>query len=206
MDAGRCHVIDMEKLSHRFAATPYGYGLCLLYLGFMKSADQRGDHMAIDGMKVIPLSIEIGGHHRAVVGTVLAVIGFTQFDTGDLCDGIGFVGGLQDPGEQLGLFHWLVGELGVDAGASEEQQSVDTVLVGRVDYVALDHQVLVDELGGIFVVGVDAPNLGRSQVDLIDLLLLEELRNRLLVGEIELTVGASDVLTIPSRLQLPDNG
>jgi hypothetical protein len=36
-----------------------------------------------------------------------------------------------------------------------------------VDDVGLDHQVLVDELGRVGVVGVDAADLGRGQIHLV---------------------------------------
>jgi hypothetical protein len=45
----------------------------------------------------------------------------------------------------------------VDAAGAEEKEFLDVVLVSCMDDVGLDHQVLVDEVGWVGVVGVDAP-------------------------------------------------
>lgn len=61
-----------------------------------------------------------------------------------------------------------------------------------LNHVGRDHEVLVDEVGGVDVVGVDAARLGRRQVDLMRLGPREEGTHGGLVGEIELGVGAGD--------------
>jgi hypothetical protein len=48
------------------------------------------------------------------------------------------------------------------------------VQVGSVDDVAGDDEVVPNELGRIGVVGMDAANLGRGQVDLVRAFLREE--------------------------------
>jgi len=59
---------------------------------------------------------------------------------------------------------------------------LDVVLVGRVDDIGLDHQVLVDEVGWVGVVGVDAPYFGCCQVDLVWFFTGYELVDLLLIG------------------------
>jgi hypothetical protein len=61
-----------------------------------------------------------------------------------------------------------------------------------VDDVHLDHQVLVDELGRIAVVGVDAADLGRSDINPTRLLGGKEGVDGPLVGQIQLSVGPGD--------------
>lgn len=66
--------------------------------------------------------------------------------------------------------------------------------VGGMDDVGFDHQVLVDEFGRIAVVGVDAANFGRGEVDLLGLLFGEEGVDCLLLGEVEFHVRAGKEL------------
>ena len=70
-----------------------------------------------------------------------------------------------------------------------------------MDHVALDHQVLVDELGRVGVVGVDAAYLGGSEIDLVDALALEEGTDGGLVGQIKFGVGAGDQVGVALGLQ-----
>jgi len=68
------------------------------------------------------------------------------------------------------------------------------MLMGRLDDVGLQHQVLVGEFGRVGVVGLDAADFGRSQADLGGLLAGKEALHRPLVCQIELGVGAGDDL------------
>jgi hypothetical protein len=42
--------------------------------------------------------------------------------------------------------------------------------MGGVDEVGLDHQILMDEVGRVAIVGVDAADPGGGQIDLVDAL------------------------------------
>ena len=126
----------------------------------MKAAQQTGDDVGVLGVEVVPRAIEVGGHDAAVVAAMLTVIALAELDAGDLGEGVGFVGRLQGAGEQGLLRHGLGCALGVDAGGAEEQQLLHPMLMGGVDQVGLDHQVLVDEVGRIGIVGVDATDPG----------------------------------------------
>ena len=60
----------------------------------------------------------------------------------------------------------------------------EAVLKSRVNHVGLHHQVLVDELGRVGVVGVDAAYFGSGQVDLGGLLFFKESLHGGLVSEV----------------------
>lgn len=83
---------------------------------------------------------------------------------------------------------WAGGELGVDAGGAEEQQLLHAELMGSVEEVGLDQQVLVDEVGRVAVVGEDAAHPGGGQVDLVDGLTGEEVIDHRLVEEVQFGV------------------
>jgi hypothetical protein len=67
-------------------------------------------------------------------------------------------------------------------------------LEGRIDHIYLLYQVLEDEFGWVRVVGIDAPDFGGSQLDLVWFFLCKEVLHGALVGQVQLGVGAGDNL------------
>ncbi len=143
-----------------------------------------------------------------MAGAVLPVVALAELDAGDLGNGIGLVGGFQRAGEQ-GIFgHGLRRELGVDAAAAQEQQFLHAGSKGRVNHIGLDHQVLVDELGRVGVVGVNAAHLGCGQVHLVGLFCGKEGAHSGLIGQVQLSVHSRDdgVGRMPMRQQMAHDG
>ncbi len=64
--------------------------------------------------------------------------------------------------------------------------------VGGVNHVGLHHEVVINEIGRVGVVGVDAAYLGSGHIDLGRLLLGKEVLHRLLVAQVKLGVAAGD--------------
>lgn len=190
------HVIDVEEFALGGARAPDRDAGGVADLGFVESSDERGDDVAVFRVIVVAGAVEVGGHDAAVVdavcGAVLAVIAFTELDAGDFGDGIGLVGGLQGAGEQGVFAHGLAGVFGVDAAGAEEEELFRAMCEGGVDDVGLDHQIFVDKLRRVGVVGMDAADSGRGEIDLVGLFFFEEFLDSGLVGEIELAVGACD--------------
>ena len=123
--------------------------------------------------KVSLRAVEVGRHDRAVVRAVLPVVGLAELDAGDLGDGVRLVGRFQGAAQQVFLAHRLGAVARVDAGASQEEKPLDPGLEGRVDHVAFNHQVLVDEIGPVGAVGVDAADPGGRHEHRVDLLPVE---------------------------------
>ena len=69
-------------------------------------------------VKIVTRAIEIGGHNADKPGLVLAVIRLAHLYTGDLCNGIGLIGGLQITGKKVFLFHRLGAVFRVDTGTT----------------------------------------------------------------------------------------
>ena len=162
----------------------------------MKAADQCRDDVAVSRVVVVARAIQVGGHDAAVVHTMavakLAVVAFAEFDASDLGDGIWLVGGFERAGEQSVFGHGLGRQLGVDTAAAQKQQLLHAVAKRRLNHVGLDHQVLVDEVGRVGVVGVDTAYLGGGQVDLVWAFGFEEGSDGGLVGQVKLGVGTGD--------------
>ena len=193
----------MQELAPRRARAPQRHRGVAPLRRLVEAPDQRRQHVGVLGVEVVARAIKVRRHDRAVVAPVLPVVALAQLDARDLGDGVGLVGGLERARQQRVLGHRLGGELGVDAGRAEEQEPLHPRQVGGVDHVRLDHQVLVEELGGIGVVGVDAPHLRRGQDHHVGLRLGEEGAHRALVGQVQLRAAAGEDLRLgePHRAQ-----
>jgi hypothetical protein len=141
-----------------------------------------------------------------MAGAVLAVIAFAQLDAGDLGNRVRLIGRLQRAGQERILAHRLRGHARVDAARAEEQQFLHAVVERRIDDVRLHHQVLVDEIGRIRIVGVDPPDLGGSQVDHLRLFGREERPYSALVGQVEFGPGAGHDVGVALLLERAQDG
>ena len=144
--AGLAQIIHMQKLPQGRAADPAGHaGVAALGL-FVEAADQCRQHVAIGGVVIVARAIQIGGQllRRRLrlqadrIKAVLPAHRLTQLDAGDLGYRIPLIGGLQRPGEQRFLADRLLGELGINAAATQKQQAPHTAAPSRFDHVGLD--------------------------------------------------------------------
>ena len=83
-------------------------------------------------------------------------------------------------------------QLGVDAGRAEVEELGDAGAVGGVDDVAGDGEVVVEEVGWVGVVGVDAADAGGGEDHHCGPVLVEEGVGGGLVEEVEFGVGAGE--------------
>lgn len=205
-DAGVCHVVAVEEFAARRAGAPDGHRAVAAPFGFVELAQQRRDDVTVFRVVVVARAVQIGRHHRQVLGVVLAVVAPAHFDAGDLGERVGPIGGLQRAGEQAVFAHRLRRHLGVDAARTEEHEARHAVLPRAVDHVGLDRQIVADELGRVAVVGDDAAHLGRGQKYVFRPVLSEEGIDRSGVGQIEFGVGALQDVRIALALKVADDG
>ena len=71
---------------------------------------------------------------------------------------------------------------------------------------AVDHQVVVDELGGSGAVGHDAADRACDQVHVLRAIGAEPVVHRCLVAEIELVSSREEDVLVSTRLEATDNG
>ena len=131
--------------------------------------------MAVFQVEVVIGAVEIGGHYGDVVGAVLQVEALAQLQTGNLGDGIRFVGVFQGRGQQAIFLHGLRSLARIDAGASQEEQFLHAMAEALAYHVLLYLQVLVDEVCPIVQVGQDASHVGGGQYHGFRLFFIEEL-------------------------------
>ena len=75
----------------------------------------------------------------------------------------------------------------------------------RVNDVALNHHVLVDEIRRVGVVSDDAAHLRRRQIHLVDTFTGEEVLHRFAVKQVQLVAGANNHLHVTALFQLANN-
>ena len=148
--------------------------------------------MAVLQVVVVARTVQVGRHGRNEVVAVLVPVGLAEFDAGNLGDGVGLVGGFQRPGQQGRLGQGLGGQFRVNAARPQEEQLLDPDLVGGVDEVRLDHQVVIQEFRPHDIVGVDAPHLGGRDEDMGRPLALHHGADRRLVPQVEFCAGEGD--------------
>ena len=107
--AGLGQIVCEEELPARAARAPDGHRLRPALPGLVEAADEGRQHVRVLRVVVVAVAVEVGGHHADEVRPVLVAVGLAELDAGDLGDGVGLVGRLQLPGEQIPLLQRLGG-------------------------------------------------------------------------------------------------
>lgn len=162
-EAGVGEVFAEEEFAAGGAAAPDGDAGGVIHFGLVEAADEGRQHVAVFGVVVVADAVEVGGHHADEVGAILVAVGFAEFDAGNLGDGVGLVGGFERAGEQVVFPQGLGGHFGVNAAAAEEHQFLHPVLPGGMNDVGFHQQVVVQELGPVGIVGMDAAYFGGGE-------------------------------------------
>src|SRR5215475_3784657 len=116
-------------------------------------------------MKVVAGAVKIGRHRRYEIAAMLAAVGLTKLDAGDLGDRIGFVGRLQRSRQQRRLGDRLRSLTRIDARRAEEQKLFDTRAVRSMDDIGFNEQIVIEKVGWKSIVGVHAAYAAGSQKD-----------------------------------------
>ena len=72
--------------------------------------------------------------------------------------------------------------------------------------VVLNGEILVDEVGAVGVVGMDAADTGGGHEDVVGLFGLEEVEGGALVEQVELLPGTNKEIGVAGRLQAAQDG
>src|SRR6266566_7049864 len=126
----------------------------------MKSSDQRGQNVRVLQIIIVVRSVQVRGHGADKLAAILPAVSLAHFQTGDLGNGVPLVGRLQRAAQQVFLFERLGRQLGIDAGAPQEEQLLDPGLPSLMNNIVLYLQVLVNEFRRQSVIGQDASHFG----------------------------------------------
>ena len=146
----------MEKFAFRRAGTPGNDFGAAGGFGFVKFAEERGQHVRVLQVVVVAGAVKIRRHRGVVEHAVLLAVRLGELEAGDFGDGVGLVGGLERAGEEAILGHGLRRVFGVNARAAKEKQPLYASAIGAVDGVGGDGEIIEEKLGRVRVVGVDA--------------------------------------------------
>jgi hypothetical protein len=169
----------------------------------MKLTDQGGKDVRGLEVKVVIWTVEIRRQDGNEIRPVLPVKRRTQFNPGNLGNGIRFVCRLKRRRKKIFFLHRLGGKPRIDAGAPQEKELLDAVPVRRINHIALNDQVVVNEVSGISVVGIYPAHLGCRQKDVLRPFGIEKCVHVLLGFEIEFVMSFEEQISIPVRLQPP---
>ena len=130
---------------------------------------------------------------------MLTSVEFAELQPGDLGDGVGFVGRLERAREERLFLDRLRGELGINAGAAQKEDPFHPRLIGRLYEIRGDHEVVVEEVGGPGVVGVDTADFGGGDDDGLGPPRGHEIDGGPLVAQVEFGAGRRDRWAAASR-------
>lgn len=196
----------MKEFSQRGAGSPAGDTRSLGHLGLMEAPDQGGQDMRTEWIVVITRTIQVGGHGGDEVTAMLPSVGLAELDAGDLGDGVPFVGRLQRAGEQVFLLQGLGSELGIDAGAAEEEEFADSEAASGIDDVVLDGEVPEEEVAREIAVGLDPSHLGGGEEDVFGTFGLKKPFDGSGVGQIEIHGAAAQQIGEALTLEFAPDG
>lgn len=190
-DAGAGHIVRVKKLAKGRAGAPTSDGWRAGDFRLMKLADKRRQNVGVLEIVIVVRPVKIGGHGADKIAAVLAAIGLTHFDAGDLGDGVPFIGRFERAGQEILFLQRLWRKFGINAGTAEEKKFFYAGLEGAMDEVVLDLQVLEKEFGGMAIVGEDATYLCRSHENVIWFFIGIEFLNGDGIQEVQLGVTAA---------------
>ena len=172
----------------------------------MDFPDQGREDMGGFEVIVVVGTIEVGGHDRDEIAAILPVITFTHLDAGNLGNGVGLVGLLQESGKQVLLLYRLCAIFRIDAGAPQEEKFFNPGNKTLVNDVVLDLQVFVNELCTKGIIRHNASHLGSGQDHVFRTLRFKELLYILLPGKIKFFNLLENKVGVSLVHQSPVNG
>ena len=160
------------------------------FFGLVHLADESWEDMGGVEIEVVMRPVEIGGHGGEEGFSILAGVGLAEHDAGDFGDGVGVVGWLEWTSEKRVFADGLGGELGVDAGAAEEEELGAAEVGGGFDEVILKGEVLEEEFDGLFKIRYDASDACGGINDKFGAFLFENGADGRAVKKVEFGAGA----------------
>jgi len=128
--------------------------------------------------------LQISGHGRNEIASVLFPVGLAELDPRYLSDGVGLIGWLQEIAEQIFFPHRLGALPGIDTGTAEIKEFFHFIKIGRMYNCGMKHHVVIDELGRPGGIGPDAAHGPGHQEDVFRAVGLEPVVDGRLVAQV----------------------
>ncbi len=182
---GICNIIHMKEFAERFPRAPEDFFRTVFLRRLDKPSDQRREDMPVYKVVGVIRAIEIAGHQADGVPAILFAEVKTEFITGDFCQSVALIGGLQRTGQQVFFLDRLRRLAWIDATGSEETELFHFMQKTLHDHVVLDLKVFEQELRAMRFVCHDPADFCPGENHIVRPLRIEELLDRLLIAEIE---------------------
>ena len=192
--AGGSQVVDVQELPARGARPPHRDVPLLAHLRLVHLADHRRQDVPGREVEVVARAVEVGRDRRDPAEPMLPADRLHVRDSGQFGHRVRLVRRLQRPAHEVVLGQRLRGVLRVHRAGPEEQQLRDAVLHRRRQHVALDLQVVVEEIGRRCDVGQDAAYPAAGQHDTAGRDLADRSQDVVASGQVQLGAGAADRL------------
>ena len=114
----------------------------------MEPADHSGKYVRGFEIEVVSRTVQVRRQEADRGESILGMICRRKLDSGDLRDRISFICLFQGAGQQRLFFDWLGCQPRINTGGSEKQKSLGTVPPRRMNYIGLNCEILMEELGG----------------------------------------------------------
>ena len=95
MQDGVGQIVNVQELSARGSGSPKLHNGIACLLCLVKTPDQGGHDVTVIRVIVVPWAIQVGRHGTVIEDAVLAAMVLAQLQPSNLCQCIGFVGGLK---------------------------------------------------------------------------------------------------------------
>ena len=173
--------------------------------GKMKTAKNHRKQMSCLHIEIVSDSILICRHGGNEIRSILLIVVFAELDRCDLGNGISFIGRFQCGREQGLLLHRLRRKLRIDAAGAQIQQFFHPGPICRVNHIAGDHQVAVDEICRISHVRHDPSDFSCGEKYIFRTFLFKKSKCFRLIGQIKFPGGAGDEICESLLLQSAEN-
>jgi len=143
VNQGGRQIVDMQEFTAWIAGSPNPHRGLALPLRFMEAANQGREDMTILRMVVIPGTVKVGRHRRMEHRSILPSVVLAELQASDLGQRVRFIGQLQRRGQQGVFADRLWSQAWINAGAAEEEETLNTEFLGSGDGVD-SHPYILD--------------------------------------------------------------
>src|SRR5215204_606416 len=116
----RREIVYVHELTSWSSASPDRNSVHRAFFRIVKFTNERRDHVGCFSVEVVIRSIQVGRCQCVEIRPVLTKVTIAQLETGDLCDGVGFIRRLEVTGQQLFLRYRLDRFFRIHTRAAEE--------------------------------------------------------------------------------------
>src|SRR5271163_5057442 len=128
----------MQKLATGQTRSPDSNFVLARSRRLMEFSDQGRENVRVLEIEVVAGTVEISGHERDGIETILLLVGLTHLDSGDFRDGVPLIGWFKCARQQVLLLDGLRSEFGIDAGAAKKLEFLHAVAIGSSNDVVLN--------------------------------------------------------------------